>query len=96
MLDYVWGFWQYSLLTDCASIPADAAHATDDAIWDSVDTISGFSAYTDQGLNTYTPYYYQAGTQAQARPRSTSRPSRRSTSATATSRRGTSCRARSR
>ncbi|WP_406169405.1 S28 family serine protease [Streptomyces sp. NBC_00996] len=63
VLDYVWGFWQYSLLADCDSIPADAAHATDDAIWDSVDTISGFSAYTDQGLETYTPYYYQAGTQ---------------------------------
>ncbi|MGW0086158.1 S28 family serine protease [Streptomyces sp. NPDC003393] len=63
VLDYVWGFWQYSLLTDCDTIPADAKHATDQAIWDSVDTISGFSAYTDQGLETYTPYYYQAGTQ---------------------------------
>ncbi|MGQ4383211.1 S28 family serine protease [Streptomyces sp. SAS_270] len=63
VLDYVWGFWQYSLLSDCDTIPADAAHATDDAIWDSVDTISGFSAYTDQGLADYTPYYYQAATQ---------------------------------
>ncbi|MEU1037101.1 S28 family serine protease [Streptomyces sp. NPDC005551] len=63
VLDYVWGFWQYSLLSDCDDIPADAAHATDDEIWTSVDTISGFSAYTDQGLTTYTPYYYQAGTQ---------------------------------
>ncbi|MEU6240711.1 S28 family serine protease [Streptomyces sp. NPDC047024] len=62
VLDYVWGFWQYNG-PDCASIPADAAHASDDAIWDSVDTISGFSAYTDQGLEQYTPYYYQAGTQ---------------------------------
>ncbi|MEU2055231.1 S28 family serine protease [Streptomyces bungoensis] len=63
VLDYVWGFWQYSLLKDCDSVPADAASATDDAIWDSVDTVSGFSAYTDQGLEPYTPYYYQAGTQ---------------------------------
>ncbi|MFF5012334.1 S28 family serine protease [Streptomyces sp. NPDC001165] len=63
VLDYVWGFWQYSLLKDCDSVPANAATATDDAIWDSVDTISGFSAYTDQGLEQYTPYYYQAGTQ---------------------------------
>ncbi|MGV9425142.1 S28 family serine protease [Streptomyces sp. NPDC003656] len=62
VLDYVWGFWQYNG-PDCDSIPADAAHASDDAIWDSVDTISGFSAYTDQGLEQYTPYYYQAGTQ---------------------------------
>ncbi|MFF9405769.1 S28 family serine protease [Streptomyces anandii] len=63
VLDYVWGFWQYSLLKDCDTIPADAKNATDQQIWDSVDTISGFSAYTDQGLETYTPYYYQAGTQ---------------------------------
>ncbi|TQJ53246.1 aminopeptidase [Streptomyces sp. NBC_00080] len=63
VLDYVWGFWQYSLLADCESIPADAATATDDEIWTSIDTISGFSFYTDQGLTPYTPYYYQAGTQ---------------------------------
>ncbi|WP_320779057.1 S28 family serine protease [Streptomyces sp. CRN 30] len=65
VLDYVWGFWQYSTLADCDSdlIPADAKNATDEQIWTSVDTISGFSAYTDQGLSTYTPYYYQAGTQ---------------------------------
>lgn len=63
VLDYVWGFWQYSLLSDCATIPADAKTATDQAIWDSVDNISGFSFYTDQGLEPYTPYYYQAGTQ---------------------------------
>ncbi|MBW5482544.1 S28 family serine protease [Streptomyces bambusae] len=62
VLDYVWAFWQYSLLSDCASVP-DAATATDQQIWDSVDAISGFSAYADQGLSTYTPYYYQAGTQ---------------------------------
>ncbi|MBZ3900904.1 MULTISPECIES: S28 family serine protease [Streptomyces] len=65
VLDYVWGFWQYSLLADCDSdvIPKDAKKATDDEIWTSIDTISGFSFYTDQGLEPYTPYYYQAGTQ---------------------------------
>ena len=63
VLDYVWGFWQYSLLSDCDTIPANAQAATDDEIWTSVDTISGFSFYTDQGLDPYTPYYYQAGTQ---------------------------------
>ncbi|MEV6111161.1 S28 family serine protease [Streptomyces sp. NPDC052109] len=63
VLDYVWGFWQYSLLKDCDSVPANAATASDEDIWNSVDTISGFSAYTDQGLAQYTPYYYQAGTQ---------------------------------
>ncbi len=63
VLDYVWGFWQYSLLKDCDTVPADAATASDEEIWKSVDTISGFSAYTDQGLAQFTPYYYQAGTQ---------------------------------
>ncbi|MEU7551985.1 S28 family serine protease [Streptomyces sp. NPDC044571] len=62
VLDYVWAFWQYSLLADCATVPT-AATASDQEIWDSVDAISGFSAYADQGLETYTPYYYQAGTQ---------------------------------
>ncbi|MEV8393185.1 MULTISPECIES: S28 family serine protease [unclassified Streptomyces] len=61
VLDFVWGFWQYSLLSDCDSIPA--ATVSDQEIYDIVDSISGFSAYTDQGLTTYTPYYYQAGTQ---------------------------------
>ncbi|MFD5567270.1 S28 family serine protease [Streptomyces cadmiisoli] len=63
VLDYVWGFWQYSLLSDCESIPADAPNATDEEIWNSVDAIAGFSFYTDQGLAPYSPYYYQAGTQ---------------------------------
>ncbi len=63
VLDYVWGFWQYHLLAECSTIPADPAHATDQAIWDSIDTISGYSFYTDQGLAPYTAYYYQAGTQ---------------------------------
>ncbi|MDX3326112.1 MULTISPECIES: S28 family serine protease [Streptomyces] len=63
VMDYVWAYWQYSLLADCDTIPADAPNATDQEIWDSIDGISGFSAYADQGLEAYTPYYYQAGTQ---------------------------------
>ncbi|KUO20206.1 alpha/beta hydrolase family protein [Streptomyces dysideae] len=66
VLDYVWGFWQYNQLENCtddAVIPPDAKNATDDQIWNSIDAISGFSFYTDQGLEPYTPYYYQAATQ---------------------------------
>ncbi|MFJ5193115.1 S28 family serine protease [Streptomyces sp. NPDC088394] len=63
VMDYVWAYWQYSLLSDCDTVPADAESATDQAIWDSVDSISGFSTYTDHSLERYTPYYYQAGTQ---------------------------------
>ncbi|MEU2431299.1 S28 family serine protease [Streptomyces sp. NPDC007861] len=62
VLDYTWAFWQYSLAADCDAVPV-AATATDQEIWDSVDAISGFSFYTDQGLEPYTPYYYQAGTE---------------------------------
>ncbi|MFF1416937.1 S28 family serine protease [Streptomyces sp. NPDC058280] len=62
VMDFVWAFWQYSLVSDCEFLPV-AATATDQEIYDTVDAISGFSAYTDQGLETYTPYYYQAGTE---------------------------------
>ncbi|RII19612.1 Prolyl tri/tetrapeptidyl aminopeptidase precursor [Streptomyces sp. YIM 130001] len=62
VLDLVWGFWQYGLEADCADVP-DATTATDQEIYDYVDEVSGFSAYTDQGLEPYTPYYYQAGTE---------------------------------
>ncbi|MFF2011224.1 aminopeptidase [Streptomyces sp. NPDC058195] len=63
VMDYYWAFWQYSLPADCENVPADATSASDQAIWDSVDAVSGFSTYTDQGLEKYVPYYYQAGTQ---------------------------------
>ncbi|WPB93101.1 S28 family serine protease [Streptomyces malaysiensis] len=61
VLDLVWAFWQYHLLKDCADVPATTAST--DELYDFIDEISGFSAYTDQGLGTYTPYYYQAGTE---------------------------------
>lgn len=61
VLDFVWAFWQYSLESDCESIPP--ATASDEEIYNIIDAISGFSFYTDQGLSTYTPYYYQAGTE---------------------------------
>ncbi|MFG3494264.1 S28 family serine protease [Streptomyces sp. NPDC047928] len=62
VLDFVWGFWQYNNEADCASVP-DAATATDDEIYETIDTYSGWSFYTDQGLEPYTPYYYQASTE---------------------------------
>ncbi|MFD8590624.1 S28 family serine protease [Streptomyces sp. NPDC059637] len=62
VLDLAWAFWQYSGESDCASVPV-ADEATDDELWEYVDLIAGWSFYTDQGLEYYTPYYYQAGTQ---------------------------------
>ncbi|MEV6130824.1 S28 family serine protease [Streptomyces violaceusniger] len=61
VLDLVWAFWQYHLLKDCGDVPAPTAST--DELYGFIDEISGFSAYTDQGLETYTPYYYQAGTE---------------------------------
>ncbi|MEU5687402.1 aminopeptidase [Streptomyces venezuelae] len=63
VMDLVWGFWQYQpAATACGTIP-DAAAATDQEIFDYVDSVGGWSSYTDQGLEPYTPYYYQAGTE---------------------------------
>ncbi|MEU4693900.1 S28 family serine protease [Actinoplanes sp. NPDC023714] len=62
VLDSVWAFWQYSLAADCATVP-QAATATDDEIWTWIDTVAGWSFYTDQALEYYWPYYYQAASQ---------------------------------
>jgi hypothetical protein len=62
VLDSVWAFWQYSLAADCASVPV-AATASDDDIWNWIDTVAGWSFYTDQALEYYWPYYYQAASQ---------------------------------
>ncbi|MFD5654050.1 S28 family serine protease [Streptomyces sp. NPDC127039] len=61
VLDTPWAFWQYYDASSCDGIPG--ADATDDELWTWFDTIAGFSFYNDQGLDYYTPYYYQAGTQ---------------------------------
>ncbi|GAA4607595.1 hypothetical protein BJY16_006413 [Actinoplanes octamycinicus] len=61
VLDSVWAFWQYSTAADCASVPATSA--TDDELYTWIDTVAGWSFYTDQGLEPYWPYYYQAAGQ---------------------------------
>ncbi|MFI9104390.1 S28 family serine protease [Streptomyces fildesensis] len=61
VLDLVWAFWQYHLESECPTVPKPTA--TTDELYSFIDTISGFDFYTDQGLEYYTPYYYQAGTQ---------------------------------
>ncbi|MBU2666968.1 aminopeptidase [Actinoplanes bogorensis] len=61
VLDTVWAFWQYSSAADCATVPP--ATATDDELFDWIDGVAGWSFYTDEGLEPYWPYYYQAATQ---------------------------------
>ncbi|NGO67361.1 S28 family serine protease [Streptomyces boncukensis] len=59
--DIVWGYWQYHLLDDCDSVPGE--NASTDTLYKWGDEVGGWSAGTDQGMEYYTPYYYQAGTQ---------------------------------
>ncbi|WP_043640324.1 S28 family serine protease [Nonomuraea candida] len=61
VLDTVWAFWQYRNEADCASVPA--ATATDEELYAWIDAVASFGFYTDQGLEYYLPYYYQAATQ---------------------------------
>ncbi|MFI8320896.1 aminopeptidase [Streptomyces sp. NPDC085529] len=62
VLDFVWGFWQYYGEDVCDTIP-DAKTASDDTVYETIDAYAGWSAYSDQGLEYYTPYYYQAATE---------------------------------
>ncbi len=61
VLDMPFGFWQYQLQQECATVPD--GDASTDVIWEFLDRVSGFATYTDQGTEPYVPYYYQAGTQ---------------------------------
>ncbi|MDY7087871.1 MAG: S28 family serine protease [Actinomycetota bacterium] len=61
VLDTAWAFWQYRLAADCATVPP--ATATDDELFTWIDEVTGFSFYTDQGLEPYWPYFYQAANQ---------------------------------
>ncbi|MGN9785336.1 S28 family serine protease [Nonomuraea sp. ZG12] len=61
ILDTVWAFWQYAAEADCAAVPP--VTATDEELYSWIDGVAFFGFYTDQGLDYYTPYYYQAATQ---------------------------------
>jgi hypothetical protein len=61
VLSSEWAFWQYSLQSDCSEVPAPTA--SDDDILNFIDLTSGLISGTDQGLEPYFPYYFQAATQ---------------------------------
>ncbi|MEV0700711.1 S28 family serine protease [Saccharopolyspora sp. NPDC050389] len=61
VLDTPFAFWQYRGQEDCGKIPATTAST--DEIYAFFDETVQFSFYTDQGIEPYAPYYYQAGTQ---------------------------------
>lgn len=61
VLDTAWAFWQYLGEASCADVPAPGA--TTDDIYAFLDAVVSFGFYTDEGLERYIPYYFQAGTQ---------------------------------
>jgi len=61
VLDTVWAFWQYQSAADCPDVPG--ATATDEQLYEWIDAVASWSFYTDQGLEPYWPYYYQAAAQ---------------------------------
>ena len=62
ILDTEWAFFQFATAaTDCAGVPP--ATATDQELFDWIDAVTFFGFYTDEGLEFYWPYYYQAANQ---------------------------------
>ncbi|MGW8381066.1 S28 family serine protease [Streptomyces sp. ODS28] len=60
--DLVWGYWQYHLDgKECQTVPTP--DASTDTLYKWADDIGGWESGTDQGMESFTPYYYQAGTQ---------------------------------
>jgi hypothetical protein len=62
VLDWDFTFWQYYGVTYCDKLPA-AATITDADLFALIDEYNPWNEYSDQGIEPYIPYYYQAGTQ---------------------------------
>ena len=61
VLDTAWAFWQYLGESSCPTVPSRSAST--DAIYTFLDNVVSFGFYTDEGLDPYIPYYFQAGTE---------------------------------
>lgn len=62
VLDWDFVFWQYYGVNYCDQLP-DAATISDQDLFDLIDEYNPWNEYSDQGIEPYIPYYYQAGTQ---------------------------------
>lgn len=62
VVDAYFAFWQYSSVSDCASVP-DADSAGNQAVWNWFASVSPLTWYADQSVGAYTPYYFQAAYQ---------------------------------
>jgi hypothetical protein len=56
-----WAFWQYHTRAECADVPATTASSDDIMAW--MDAIYGLDSNTDQGIEGFIPYYFQAAYQ---------------------------------
>jgi hypothetical protein len=54
-------FWQYSRVNSCDAIPQPNATAAE--LFNFLDYVAGLYFYSDDGLNPYAAYYYQAATE---------------------------------
>lgn len=61
VLEMPFSFWQLTGQDFCELVPL--ADASTFEIFDFLDLIQGFFFWTDEGVATFEPYYYQAGTQ---------------------------------
>jgi hypothetical protein len=62
VLDFDFTYWQYYGVNYCDQLPV-AATITDQELFDLIDGYIPWNSYTDQGIEPYIPYFYQAGTQ---------------------------------
>jgi hypothetical protein len=56
-----WAFWQYSDESECVNVPPVSASSDD--IWAWLDAVYGLDSNTDQGIEGFIPYYFQASYQ---------------------------------
>jgi len=61
VIDSYFAFWQYQKESDCATIPKPGAPAED--LYAFYDKVESLLSYSDQDLEGFIPYYYQAAVQ---------------------------------
>ncbi|MEU4672538.1 S28 family serine protease [Amycolatopsis sp. NPDC023774] len=61
VIDSYFAFWQYQPASACGSIPKPGAPAAD--VWAWFEQVESLNTYSDQELEPFVPYYYQAAVQ---------------------------------
>lgn len=61
VVDAFFGFWQYQPAARCRAVPGPSA--TRQRVWTWFEEVARLTAYADQNLSPYIPYYHQATSQ---------------------------------